>query len=932
MKLPSPWLLLLLAWLGGSLCADPAAHDWTLAFEDDFNRDVIGMEWAILRGDWHIHDGKLRIVRDWTSDSAIRTARRCSENVRLEFDVLVPVPHWVKAAVRIGDQYWDGGGHARLGEVILVPPGTQEPRGDFAELQPNRTYRVAIEYEDGRLRAWVDGNQVKEEQTILGGAFNDSVALFAIKDADFDNVKVFVKPYGKGFPGEPHATPETNRRATVDAAKFLDPAKPDHGLQAAIDSLPPTGGAVLLPKGEFVLRQSLFLREGVALRGQGPETKLALPSPLIWTTLAAPAAKGATTLPVADASQFKPGWMLCLGVDAMYYLATKEPWRVKSVSGHTLELSRPLEAGLAEKTPIGNWFPAIYAANAARIEVRDLDILGRGDDPAPFKGGYGAAAVTFFFVRDARVSGVTAHGWKGDAFSFQGGRDNLLTDCQAVRAREKGFHPGSCQQRMIISRCLADRCGDDGFFFCRYNQLSAMGNNTYLRNRGAMIGGLASAGDMFNTINRNFGMGNRLGVPFARGANDVFLDNVIVNTETAPVLELLGGDYAGGSKLNHPYTGPSRYHVIAGNTFANEKTIETIVARPGAEANVIAGNQTVAADKWQKPTPPSAPPSLPPVVVDAAKFYDPSLPDCGFQKAILAAAAQGGTVRLPAGIFPLTRSLVLPSRVTLCGEGIATRLVWKGDSGAFAVATKLGNEVGVRRLAIEGGGIVAHSTEGLVIEGVDVEAGKGPGIESVDSSNMVISQSRVRGCRIGYNLIRPTTASIVESFALENEQDGLFVASAKTGVTVDSSIFWFNRRNGIRVEGTGPNGLIVMSSVVSSSGEDGIFLQDGVGALVRGNVVHNSSLLGKGRFAGVVLRGNTHKTRIGENRIGDELFDPLQRVAVRELDAASANEVRRNVLCPNHWPRDGTLDVLSVAGNGSIAAENVLTPFPRPSN
>ncbi len=37
--------------------------------------------------------------------------------------------------------------------------------------------------------------------------------------------------------------------------------------------------------------------------------------------------------------------------------------------------------------------PVVYAANAADIEVRDLAIEGRGEDPAPFAGGYGASAV-----------------------------------------------------------------------------------------------------------------------------------------------------------------------------------------------------------------------------------------------------------------------------------------------------------------------------------------------------------------------------------------------------------------------------------------------------------------------------------------------------------------------------------------------------------
>jgi hypothetical protein len=60
---------------------------------------------------------------------------------------------------------------------------------------------------------------------------------------------------------------------------------------------------------------------------------------------------------------------------------------------------------------------------------------------------------------------------------------------------------------------------------------------------------------------------------------------------------------------------------------------------------------------------------------EAAGRLDQHLPDCGIQAVIdEAAAAGGGTVVLPAGRFPLARSLVLRSGVTLQGQGEATTL------------------------------------------------------------------------------------------------------------------------------------------------------------------------------------------------------------------------------------------------------------------
>ncbi len=943
----------------------PPPAGWDLVFQDDFSRKSIGMDWTILRGDWHIKDGRLHITREWSSDSAIRTSAPHRENVRLEFDVETPGIHTVSAAVRIGDQQWDGGGSMRAGRgsnpkrggrsgglLTLASKAGKEPDPDFSELEAGKTYQVVLQFEDGQLKGWVDGKLVKDEAADLSGGFNDFVSFFTTKDASFDNVRLYTKPFGKNYPPVAPTTPETNRRATVDATNFLDPNKPDCGLQTVIDALPASGGAVILPKGEFVLHRPLFLREGVTIRGQGAETKLALPSPIVWSKVAAPAAVGDTSVTLEDASKFAPNWMLSLGDAEMYYLRATPPWYVKSVQGNTITLSQPLDRALPEGALVGNWFPVFHSANTSGIEIRDLDIIGRGDDPAPFLGSYGSSGVTFFFCREVRVDNVNIHGWKGDAFSFQGGRENLLTASQALQPREKGFHPGSCQQRMIISRCLADGSGDDAFFFCRYNQLSAMSNNTYLNSKAAMIGGLAKAGDMFNTINRNLGKNNKLGMSMGEGANDVMVDNVAINTGTLPIIEFLGGNYTGAPHLIHSYAGPARYHVVSGNVFVQQSPAPTegafITVKDGAGANVIAnnqgleprqivletssdnlvvGNQKAITLPENPPRPPVAEP-LPPLAVDASKFYDPSLPDCGFQKALDQAREKGGTVRLPAGVYPLSVGLVVSSGVTLSGEGIATRLVWSGSG--VAITSKDTSNIGIRRMAItaerkDGIGIHLNKVQNVVIEGVNLTGCTVAGLRAEGGSGLLITGCRARQCGTGYDLQNVATAQVVESWALENAQDGLLLSG---GANVDSCVIWFNKRNGIRVDGSDTGKFTLMSSVVSASGEEGVSLTDAPGATVRGNVIHNSSLNEIGKFAAVSLRGKTKDARVVENRIGDEIYDATPRIGVRESDGAVNNIVRFNAIGPSEVPPEKRSERLVVVeGKEKIPPENSFAPF-----
>ncbi|MBM4031847.1 MAG: hypothetical protein FJ291_08695 [Planctomycetes bacterium] len=61
-------------------------------------------------------------------------------------------------------------------------------------------------------------------------------------------------------------------------------------------------------------------------------------------------------------------------------------------------------------------------------------------------------------------------------------------------------------------------------------------------------------------------------------------------------------------------------------------------------------------------------------IVDAAKFVDRSLGDCGIQRAIDSLPKEGGIVELPEGRFPLERYLFLKSGTTLRGKGRKTIL------------------------------------------------------------------------------------------------------------------------------------------------------------------------------------------------------------------------------------------------------------------
>src|SRR5262249_44702121 len=92
----------------------------------------------------------------------------------------------------------------------------------------------------------------------------------------------------------------------VDVAGFANDQSPTGGIQEAIDSLPPGGGLVAVPPGEFRLRQSVHVPSHVTLRGAGGSTVLRR-AKHAECQLSAPTKPGDTSVRVADAGPVREG-------------------------------------------------------------------------------------------------------------------------------------------------------------------------------------------------------------------------------------------------------------------------------------------------------------------------------------------------------------------------------------------------------------------------------------------------------------------------------------------------------------------------------------------------------------------------------------------------------------------------------------------------
>ena len=266
----------------------------------------------------------------------------------------------------------------------------------------------------------------------------------------------------------------TANRTLAEPGKLTLTVGPDRGdlrgaddkiLQAGVDYLSRLGGGILqiLP-GEYAMRNALFMRSNVHLRGAGAETVLKK-TPTVCTPLARDSDWYEASIQVRDPSGFTPGCgiMLCGQVRGRLQVIKET---VVEIDGDLLALSRPLEknAWLDEQATATTLFPILTAEWVDDVSVEDLVLDGNKEQNDETNGNY-AGAVFIQHCDRYLFRNVTARNYNGDGYSFQVCDDIRFESCRSENNANLGFHPGSGSQRPIFHNCVA-RGNSQGIFFC----------------------------------------------------------------------------------------------------------------------------------------------------------------------------------------------------------------------------------------------------------------------------------------------------------------------------------------------------------------------------------------------------------------------------------------------------------------------------------
>jgi len=174
----------------------------------------------------------------------------------------------------------------------------------------------------------------------------------------------------------------------IDGGKYLDRTLADCGFQKAIDAAAAAGGGVVqLPAGRFVMERYLYLRSGVAVRGRGGRTVLAVGKAETCRGLAADVAKGATEIPLAgEPAGLKAGMIVFLWPDdeGERRGATKY-YKVREINGRTIVIDKPSEYPLLLKDgPHVSWGLHTYITGPAVKGRRTISVA----QPELLKAGY----------------------------------------------------------------------------------------------------------------------------------------------------------------------------------------------------------------------------------------------------------------------------------------------------------------------------------------------------------------------------------------------------------------------------------------------------------------------------------------------------------------------------------------------------------------
>jgi len=299
-------------------------------------------------------------------------------------------------------------------------------------------------------------------------------------------------------------------------------------IQCAVDRAAMLGGGeVVLSAGTFAMADSLHLRTGVAVRGQGQATVLrknAQKSSRVNTYLG----YGHYDVCVEEPDLFQPGEGVWIRDDDAGGFYTTVGTLLRR-EGDTWYTSRPHrhdyrpDSGAVVET----LFPVVSAYDVRGAAIEDLAVDGnKAENPTAITGCRGGG---LFALRSDRlvVRGLFVRDCNTEGIGFQTCDDAEVAGCLVEGCTGNGYHPGSGSNRFHLHDCVARGNGASGVFYCLRVRDSLLEDCTLERNG---LHGVSTGGRDSGNVNRGLVIRDNGGCGFffrRHKRNDAPHDNVI---------------------------------------------------------------------------------------------------------------------------------------------------------------------------------------------------------------------------------------------------------------------------------------------------------------------------------------------------------------------------------------------------------------------
>ena len=256
-------------------------------------------------------------------------------------------------------------------------------------------------------------------------------------------------------------------RLTVGNPSCAIPGFTNAHIQAAVDRCAFLGGGVVeLSAGTFRMADSLHLRTGVTVRGQGRATVL-LKNPMKSARIVSFLGYGHRDLEVDKPNLFKPGdGVLIRDTNAIGFYTTVAT--LVRREGDVWITNRPHHHDYLERSGgvVETLFPIVSAEGIADAVLEGVRLEGNLKRNPVTANGCRACGFHALNAHRITVRNVTVRDYNGDGFGFQTCDDFTAEGCVVESCTGNGFHPGSGSNRFHMKNCIARHNRGCGLFYC----------------------------------------------------------------------------------------------------------------------------------------------------------------------------------------------------------------------------------------------------------------------------------------------------------------------------------------------------------------------------------------------------------------------------------------------------------------------------------